>query len=312
MIVEQIGEIANGIHLLGHRAVPIFLVDGDRPALFDAGMAFLGPHYGDQIRKVLGNRQPAWCFLTHSHFDHCGAVSYLKRQFPAMQVVCSRRAADVFERPSAIALIGDLNRSSAALAADLGIAGPFNAFAPFCADVVAGEGDRFDISPGLTVEILETPGHTWDFLSFYVPRHKLLIASEALGTSDETGYIINDCLVDYDAYCRSMQRFRSLDVEILLLGHICSFTGRHARQHIAASLAQIDRFKGMVERLLGEEKGDLESVKRRIKAIEWDHNPGMRQPEPAYLLNLAARLKTVMRKSHRRTAGEARGPYENA
>ena len=74
----------------------------------------------------------------------------------------------------------------------------------------------------------------------------------------------------------------------------------------------IHRFKGMVERLLNEENGDLEAVQRRIKAIEWDHNPGMRQPEPAYLLNLAARVQTVMRKNHLPSASERRGPYENA
>jgi hypothetical protein len=37
-------------------------------------------------------------------------------------------------------------------------------------------------------------------------------------------------------------------------------------------------------------------VKRKVKAVEWDHTPGMRQPEPAYLLNLEARINAVLRK----------------
>ena len=121
MVVDQIGEIADGVHMLGHRAVPVFLVDGDRPALFDAGMAFLGPVYARQIRQVLGDRQPAWCFLTHSHFDHCGAAAHLKTQFPKMQMVCSEKAANIFDRPNAISLIFDLNQFAAGMAVDFGV-----------------------------------------------------------------------------------------------------------------------------------------------------------------------------------------------
>jgi 2-aminobenzoylacetyl-CoA thioesterase len=296
VVIEQIGEIAHGIHVLGHRAAPIFLVDGEHPALFDGGMAFLAPHYGRQIRKVLGDRQPATCFLTHSHWDHCGAVAYLKRQFPAMKVVCSKKAADVFARPNAVALISNLNRSAAVLADDWGIEASDTPFEPFGVDIVAQEGDRFDIAPGLIVHIMETPGHTWDFLSYYIPGRKLLMASEALGTRDETGAIITDCLVDYDACHHSIARLGTLDVEILLLGHICSFTGRDARGHIHASLTQLRRFKKMVEQLMTEEAGNLETVKERVKAAEWDNISGMRQPEPAYLLNLEARINAVIRK----------------
>lgn len=296
MVVDQIGEIAYGIHMLGHRAMPVFLVDGDRPALFDAGLAFLGPLYARQIRQALNDRQPAWCFLTHSHFDHCGAVAYLKIQFPQMKVVCSKKAADVFGRPHAISLISELNHFAAGMAADLGVDPGDTHFEPFGVDATAGEGDRFVISPDLTVRAMETPGHTWDFLSYFIPQRKLLVASEALGTPDETGYIVTDCLVDYDVHYQSMQRLGSLDVETLCLGHIYSCTGSDARRHMAESLAQSRRFRGMVEQFLDAENGHIPAVMKRVKAIEWDGKPGLRQPEPAYVLNLEARVKTVLRK----------------
>lgn len=296
MVVDQIGEIADGVHVLGHRAVPVFLVDGNQPALFDAGFAFLGPIFARQIRRVLDDRQPAWCFLTHSHFDHCGAVAYLKAQFPQMKVVCSKKAADVFGRPNAISLISDLNQFAAGMAADLGVEPGNVQFEAFSVDVTAGEGDCFEISPDLTVQTMETPGHTWDFLSYYIPQRKLLISSEALGTPDETGYIVTDCLVDYDVHYRSMQRLSTLDVETLCLGHIYSCTGSDARRHVVESLAQSRRFRDMVERFLAEENGNIQAVMKRVKAYEWDGKSGLKQPEPAYVLNLEARIKTVWRK----------------
>ncbi len=296
MVVDQIGKIAQGVYMLGHRAVPVFLVDGDQPALFDAGLAFLGPLYSRQIRQLLHDRQPAWCFLTHSHFDHCGALAYLKDRFPQMKVVCSRKAAGVFDRPNAIALIAELNRYAAGMAVEFGLKPQHTPFEPFSVEVIAAEGDCFDISPGLTIRVMETPGHTWDFLSYYIPGNRLLVASEAMGTPDETGYIVTDCLVDYDVHYQSMQRLNTLDVDILCLGHIYACTGDDARRHMAESLLHSRRFRHMVERLLEAENGDLQAVMKRVKAFEWDGKTGLRQPEPAYVLNLEARINTVRRR----------------
>lgn len=296
MVVDRIGEIADGVYMLGHRAVPVFLVDGRQPALFDAGLAFLGPTYVRQIRQVLHGRQPAWCFLTHSHFDHCGAVAYFKMQFPQMKVVSSQRAAEVFSRPNAIRLISDLSRSAAGMAADFGLETEKGRFEPFSVEIAAGEGDRFEISADLTVQVLATPGHTRDFLCYYLPRRRVLVASEALGTPDESGYIVTDCLVDYDIHFQSMQRLNTLAVDTLCLGHVYSCTGREARRHMTESLAQSRRFRMLVERFLDLEKGDVPAVMKRVKAYEWDGKTGLRQPEPAYVLNLEARVKAVLRK----------------
>ena len=300
MVVDQIGKVAEGVYMLGHPAVPIFLVDGDRPALFDAGLAFLGPVYALQIRQVLKGRQPVWCFLTHSHFDHCGALGYLKDQFSQMRVVCSPKAAAVFDRPNAIARITDLNRFASGMAPDFGVDPGQTSFKPFSVDRTAGEGDRFKISSEHTVQVMETPGHTWDFLCYYIHHNQVLVASEALGTPDETGYIVTDCLVDYDVHLQSMQRLNTLDVETLCLGHICALTGSHAKRHMAESISQSHRFRRMVEQLLDREKGDIQLVMKQVKAFEWDGKTGLRQPEPAYVLNLEARINTVHRKWEKR------------
>lgn len=295
MIVDQIGEIADGIFMLGHRAMPVFLVDGRRPALFDAGSAFMGPLYARQIRQILADRQPAWCFLTHSHFDHCGSVAYLKSQFPRMKVVCSKKAADVFGRPNAISLISELNQFAAGMAAEFGIQSDGIRFEPFDVAMTAGEGDRFEISPDTFVQVMETPGHTWDFLSYHIANRNLLVASEAMGTPDETGYLVTDCLVDYDVHYRSMQRLSALEVETLCLGHIYSCTGVDARRHMEDSLTHSRRFRNRVERYMVAEDGDVQAVMKRVKAFEWDGKPGLKQPEPAYLLNLQARINTILK-----------------
>ena len=304
MRIERTGKIADNIYMLGHPAVPIYLVDGDRPALFDAGLAVLGPIYARQIRQVLSHRQPAWCCLTHSHFDHCGAVGYLKRVFPDIQVVSSAKAADIFTRPNAIKRISDLNAFAAGMAADLGLDNDGGRFEAFTVDRMVSEGDSISISPDVLIQVMETPGHTWDFLSYHIPALRMLVASEALGTPDETGYLVTDCLVDYEVHYRSMERLNELDVDTLCLGHIYACIGDEARRHMQASLTHSRQFRATVERLLNEAQGDTADVLKKIKAFEWDGKSGLRQPEPAYVLNLQARIKAVQRigKGHGRHA----------
>ena len=52
--------------------------------------------------------------------------------------------------------------------------------------------------------------------------------------------------------------------------------------------------------LLDREKGDIQLVMKQVKAFEWDGKIGIRQPEPAYVLNLEARINTVHRKWEKR------------
>jgi glyoxylase-like metal-dependent hydrolase (beta-lactamase superfamily II) len=55
--------------MLGPPAMPVYLLDGEKPAIFDAGLAFLGKIYVDGIRQILGHRNLQYCFLTHSHLN---------------------------------------------------------------------------------------------------------------------------------------------------------------------------------------------------------------------------------------------------
>jgi 2-aminobenzoylacetyl-CoA thioesterase len=280
--------------MLGNPAVPVYLLDGENPAIIDAGFSFLGHHYAAAISEVLGSRTPAYCLLTHSHFDHCGSVSVLKSHFPEMRIVSSEQAKATLARPNAIELIRELNRASVEVVSRNGFSGDASLeFTPFEIDMTVKEGDALKISPDRTLHVVETPGHTRDCLSYYVPEIKALICSEAAGIADPTGYIVSDCLVDYDQYVNSMKKLRLLDSDVICLAHRYAFTGQDARNYIPRSLKYCDEFRNLVETCLAEERGDITHVMTRIKSVEYDGKQEPKQPEPAYLLNLEARIKAV-------------------
>ena len=300
MIINKTGPIIENFYSIGHSAIPVYVMDGVHPLLFDAGFTFLGELYAGEIKKILGDRQPEYLFLTHAHFDHCGSVSILKKHFPLMKIIASQKAKEILGRPHAIKLIRTLNQAAKEMAGKIEIDFASSVmFQPFEIDQTVKDGDIVEISNGLNIRVIETPGHTSDCLSYYIQEKRILMSSEAAGQPDRTGYIVSDCLLDYDQYFNSMKKLGSLDIEILCPGHLFVYTGDDAKIYLKESMQECERFRQRVELCLAEEGGDLDRVKMRIKEIEYDTNDGPKQPEPAYLLNLEARIKAVAKKMNK-------------
>ena len=296
MIFNETGSINRHLLMLGHAAMPIYLVDGTQPVIIDAGVASLGRTYVNRIRELLKDRQPAYCLLTHSHFDHCGAAGILKDAFPQMQIVASEAAKQVFSRPSAIERIHALNQAAIKSVAQFGVeASEEMAFQPFDIDLTVQEGDTLNVSEQLNIHVIETPGHTKDCLSYFIPGASILFASEAAGQITPAGYIVSDCLADYDQYYTSLQHLSSLAVKYLCLGHLAVYTDADVPVYFTQSESQCRQFHQRVCAEWQACDGDLATVMARVKAVEYDSYEGPKQTLEAYLINLEARVKAVNR-----------------
>ena len=309
MIIDSTGKIAEDLYMLGTPYMPMYLLDAEQPAIFDAGLSFLGDMYVDAVKEVLGERQPAYCFLTHSHFDHCGAVSVLKTHFPQLKVIAAEKAKYVLGRPNAIKLIRNLTRSAESSVNHIGIyLERYDNFEPFDVDRVVKEGDCLQLSENLTLQVIETPGHTWDSLSYYVPQKQLLIPSEAVGIPDRPGTIVPSFLVDYQTYVDSMLKLNNLDLETLCIGHRFAYTGEDARAYIPQAVDQCHIFFNQVEKFLIDEEGDMAKVMLRVKKMEYDDIKGPKQPETPYLINLESKINSI--KKHLENIIYERGAIE--
>ncbi|MFC1884550.1 MBL fold metallo-hydrolase [Thermodesulfobacteriota bacterium] len=304
MRIERTGEIENGLYVTGAANVPSYLLDGPVPVLFDSGITALSRVYERDIKEVLNGRSPHYLFLTHSHFDHVGSAGYFKTLWPDMKIVSSEKAANILKRPGAIDLIIKLNQdalSQVTKTYDMADEGEVNErpFEPFEVDLVIGSGEIVELGDGVTVKAIAAPGHTRDFMSYWIPEKKILVASEAGGYDDGTGYIFSEFLVDYDLYLESLNNLSQYDGEILCTGHRLVLTGSDAQNHMKNSRESTGQYLAMAEGFLRDEKGDMEKTVMRIKKAEWDDKPWPKQVESAYLLNTRARVKTLRERMER-------------
>ena len=302
MVFSKTGRVQDDFYVLGHTWMPSYLLDGERPVLFEAGLTCLGRIYEEAIRSVLGDRRPEILFLTHVHYEHCGATSYFKEIFPALQVAASPQAARIIKRPNAQRLIRDLNQNAISLVTGVDknklLQEPFK---PFDIDLILRDGQVIKLNEGLSVQVLATPGHTRDLLSYYIPEKRILVATEAVGCADNTGHIVTEFIVDYEGYLAGLKRLAALDVAVLCQGHHFVFIGEAVKDFFTRSIASAERFKTRVEELLRAEGGSVERVVARIKAEEHDKKPLPKQPDKAYLLNLTARVAHLAEKLQNRS-----------
>jgi glyoxylase-like metal-dependent hydrolase (beta-lactamase superfamily II) len=297
VVIDQIGEVTEQVYLLGHPRYPLYLIDCDRPVIIDAGFSFTADDYAEQIRSILKNRHPSLCLLTHVHYDHCGGTAGLKRHFPDMQVAASGHAASLIEMPGVIERIGRLSRSAMDETRDFNMRITNSpSFEPFRVDMALSEGQVLELQEGLSIVVIEAPGHTRDMICYYVPESQVFFSSEATGVPDTTGYIMTECLLDYDLYAASMEKIAQLDIAAVCLGHRFAYTSGDAARYLADARNQTKGFLKSTIAIFQEEGGDMERTMNRVRAIEYDPKPKPKQPEAAYLLNLQARVTAISRK----------------
>jgi glyoxylase-like metal-dependent hydrolase (beta-lactamase superfamily II) len=294
MIIQETGKIGTDFYVIGSATIPVYLLDGPVPVLFDAGMTAGAFLYEAGIKEILGERSPEFLFLTHSHFDHVGSVSHFKEVWPDLKIGGSVRCGEVLVKPRAVQLMRDLNFEGAKDIKKMGFE-PINkkGFESFGLDILVQPDQTIEPAPGLRVVALNTPGHTWDFMSYWIPEKKILIASEAVATYENKGYLQPEFLVDFDAYLDSLNRLKNLGATILCAGHHAVFTDEDAMTHIHSSAKAAKDYLAMTEVFLAREKGDIDQTVLRVKAEEWDNRPWPKQPESAYLLNTWQRVNTI-------------------
>ena len=201
------------------RVVPgdsAFLIDdGETAILYDSGFAFTGYGVADKVRAILGERPLDYIFLTHSHYDHALGAAYARRYWPRVKLVAGAYAAGIFAKPSARAVMRDLDRK---FAAKCGVLHYEDLIDELRVDVPVKDGDVIHAGK-MEFTVIDLPGHTKCSIGFYLPSEKLLLSSETLGVYDGGQIIVPSYLVGYQLTLDSIAKAQQLPIRNILLPH---------------------------------------------------------------------------------------------
>ncbi len=292
MRFAETGRFNDHIFLLGNPFIPIYYVEGkEKTAIIDSGVSFMGVVVANQI-KEFGLSSPNLNLLTHSHYDHLGGTPFLKKMFPEMKVAGHPLVNKVLQSERAVKLIKKLNEADEERVKAKEMFGNIDfSFRPFQLDAELEEGDVIDLG-GIHLEVIYTPGHTRDSVSYYIPELKALFFGEAGGVPDTGGRIQPEFSSGFSSYMNSLGKLREMDVEIIGLAHGGIIHGDDAKNYIERSISATLEFR---ERILNyyRELGSIEEVTERIFREDYDPSR-LSQPETPFRLNLQAKVRKVV------------------
>ena len=194
-----------------------FLIDdGKTSILYDTGFGFTGHAVAENIKKVLGERQLDYVFLTHSHYDHALGSAYVLRHFPSAKVVAGTYAADVFRRDGAKRVMKELDSkfAKACGVTDYEFLGD-----ELRVDIPVNDGDTVKAGD-MEFEVISLPGHTRCCVAFYSSKEGLLLSSETLGVYDGDTTVMPVFLVSFSDTLSSIEKIKERRVTSIVAPHL--------------------------------------------------------------------------------------------
>ena len=284
----------------GHGGEALLIAGSDKTALIDCGMAYCGQETVKNTRAILDRTRHNldYIFLSHSHYDHIGALPAFRRAFPSAKVLGSEHCAGVLERPGAKKLIKELGenaRNKYAPGSDVEIS-----TMGFYVDKVLEDGESVSLGTSggepMSIQGILTPGHTDCSMSYYLKPFGLLFTSESTGILEGRDYLHTPCLKSFIQGLDSTEKCRNLGAKSLCLPHFGMVPDGFLPEFWGMFEEECRSKTSFVSQMMAEGLTEEEMLQRYMDRY-WTDEKAMEQPKEAFELNSGYILKTLIREN---------------
>ncbi len=266
---------------------PLYVIRGKQNLMIDCSILAKAKEIEKKLLAFLGNEKIDLVLLTHSHYDHTGACSYLQEKF-GFDIMASYRTKEILENDKAIVFIDDLNQKFKKImhdSSDLVFSKPERVRG-------IGENEEIKLADGQTIVIVETPGHTRCSISFLLQPENILFPGDAAGVIEKSGKIKPLFLSSYTQYERSLNKLIAMQAAVLALPHNTAIKGeRQVQEFLKSSLRETQRLKEEILSAL-QGKADFGLIAENILDHEYTF-PTIMGPREALLINVTAMVKSI-------------------
>lgn len=270
-----------------------FLILGEeKTALIDCGMAYCASNLISNIKRILNGKVLNDILISHSHYDHVGAVPYLKQEWPHSRVLGAEYAQRILNKPSALNTIRGLSLQAAKIYA----IGDLKEYDDnlLKVDNVIGDGDILDLGD-LRIQVIETPGHTKCSLSFLV--NETLFASESTGYMSKSGKIYPAFLTNCSETIDSIHICQKIKPRFIISPHYGLVNESDTPYYWRKCILAVQETREFILHL-SEQGYKEERILTKYEKIFRDEQSRLEQPAFAFKLNTQSMIKAVLREKY--------------
>ncbi|MDF2569955.1 MAG: beta-lactamase domain protein [Sporomusa sp.] len=279
------------IDVTGGKGGNAFLILGEeKTALVDCGMAYCASNLISNLKQVLGIRGLDYILISHSHYDHIGAIPYLKQEWPNTKVLGAEYAKRILTRQNALNTIRELSRQAAQLY-DAGVLKEYDDELLKVDDCIYN-GDVLDLG-GMNIKVIETPGHTQCSLSFLVDNDTLF-PSETTGYMSKAGRIYPAFITSCSEAIDSIHKCQAINPRYIISPHFGLVSEGDTLGYWKNCNLAIEETKDFVLHLF-EQGYNEEGILTEYEKMFRDEQSRQEQPINAFRLNAQGMIKTVLR-----------------
>ncbi|MDD2620367.1 MAG: MBL fold metallo-hydrolase [Syntrophomonadaceae bacterium] len=215
-------RLSENVVQLGNRHFNYFVVGQKQAAVIECGVSG-GVH---SFEKQWGpwKEQPHVKYLLamHAHFDHVCGLPALRQLFPEAGILSSKEGQKVLNNPKILADFFSQDDSMSELLIREGIIdADVKSFSAdrIVVDEIIGEGDEFELDSGLSIKVIDAPGHSPCGLAAYLPSEQMMFISDAAGFQINDNDIFPVFFQGYEIYMETIKKLMSFPVRILGIPH---------------------------------------------------------------------------------------------
>ena len=217
----------------GPGGMSLLVKGAEKNLLHDCGMACFHEELITNIEREIGEGVLDYIALSHSHYDHMGALPYLLERWPDVQVCASEKTAEVFGRPGAVSMIESMGKSAAEFYG-----------------IVLENGDVINLGDEKLL-CFETRGNTDCSMSFLLQPQGILFASESTGVMETSDRIHTSVLKSFDDSIESAEFLKVLPWKEIIVPHYGfledEVKGKFLDMYIEAAIQEKDLLKNWID-----------------------------------------------------------------
>ena len=274
-----------------------FIIAGDeKTALYDCGMAYCHRELIANIENLLaalGKRDPDIVLMSHTHYDHIGALPYIIERWPDIRVMGAEKAVSVFASENARATMKRLGTTAARAYGAAADGDPDIKVDGMRVDRILKDGDTVDLG-GRYFRAYETPGHTDCSMTYHLLPDDVLFLSESTGLARGPELMHASILKSYRQCVESSYKCEAIGAKHIVSCHYGMVPEWYSKQYFKDFLKTANEQYELVKEMLGRGAGYEEILEEFVRRY-WSGVRGNSQPFDAFYTNARITVRNLMK-----------------